>query len=513
MAQRVLGIDLGAHSVKVAEVEVGFNLARLVHLWTVPVPQEPGASLARALAALKGMARPHGTVDEVAVGLPGDRVLLRLLEIPFSDAKKVAPIVGHELADDLPWELESVVYDHTVLPVGQGKILAAAARSADVKALLGELAALKLEPRALPVSPLSYGGLARRLEGAGAGTLLVCDVGHLRTNLCLIAGGRVLAARTISRGGHHVTEAIRQCLQLSYAEAEAYKEREVELQLGETGQPLQTALLGATAPLLRELGLTLGLQGAKLGVRAERVLLCGGGSLLRGLDGYLSAGLGLPVEPIRLDLGAKGAPGADLPPAGQALGALALSLALEAGSRNRLDLRRGEFAYQTDTSLFRDKLITIAVSAVLILVFAALNAFMSLRALREEEKSLTTQLKRATQLVFGETMVNPAKVSRQVKQGARAVASGIPQRTAFDILHMLSTEAPPAAKVKLDITRLEIKPGKTYLKGTADSRSAVDDIVKQLEKNPCFSKIATGTISDVSEGKKQFSLTMDTPCF
>jgi type IV pilus assembly protein PilM len=511
MAQRVLGIDLGAHSVKVAEVEVGFNLARLVHLWTVPVPQEPGPSLARALVALKGMARPQGGIDEVAVGVPGDRVLLRLLEIPFSEAKKVAPIVGHELADDLPWELESVVYDHAVLPVGAGKILAAAARSEDIKALLAELSSLKLEPRALPISPLSYGGVVRRLEGME--TVLCCDVGHLRTNLCLLAGGRVLAARTISRGGHHVTEAIRQCLQLSYAEAEAYKEREAELRLDEPAPPLQAALTAANAPLLREIGLTVGLQGAKLGVRPERVLLCGGGSLLRGLDGYLSAGLGLPVEPIRLDLAAKGAPGADLPPAGQALGALALSLALEAGGRNRLDLRRGEFAYHTDTSLFRDKLITIAVSAVLVLVFAALNAFMSLRALREEEKSLTLQLKRATQMVFGETMVNPAKVSRQVKQGARAVASGIPQRTAFDILHMLSTEAPPAAKVKLDITRLEIKPGKTYVKGTADSRSAVDDIVKQLEKNKCFSKIATGTISEVSEGKKQFSLTMDTPCF
>jgi general secretion pathway protein L len=205
--------------------------------------------------------------------------------------------------------------------------------------------------------------------------------------------------------------------------------------------------------------------------------------------------------------------GADLSPAGQALGALSLSLALEAGGRSRLDLRRGEFAYRTDTSLFRDKLITIAVSVVMILVFAALNAFMSLRALREEEKSLSVQLKRATQLVFGETMINPGKVSRQVKQGSRAVASGIPQRTAFDILHMLSTEIPAGSKIKLDITRLEIKQGKTYVKGTADSRSSVDDIVKQLEKNKCFNKIATGTISEVSEGKKQFSLTMDTTCF
>ena len=78
---------------------------------------------------------------------------------------------------------------------------------------------------------------------------------------------------------------------------------------------------------------------------------------------------------------------------------------------------------------------------------------------------------------------------------------------------MLSKGIPGGDKVKLDLNRLDIKPGKTYLKGTADSRSAVDDIVTALEKNDCFSQIAKGKISNVSEGKKQFSLTITTKCF
>jgi len=510
MAQRVLGIDLGSHSVKVAEVEVGFKVARLVSLKTIAVPPGTGPTLERSLEALRTMSRPAGAVDGIVTAVPGDRVLLRLLDIPITDAKRLGAVVGNELADDLPWEMEDVVFDHASLGGRGGKLLAVAARSAEVRAILGQLGELGLEPRALPVASLGYGGVARK--AAPAGVVLIADLGHQRTNLCLVQDGRPLLGRTISRGGHQLTEAIRRTLQLGYAEAEELKQT-VHLGAASPAAPgeLGAVVAEALAPLTRELQLTMGLFSGQLGVRPERVLLCGGTSQLGGLEEHLATALGLPVE--RLRLGGGSDLEVELGAAGEAVGALALSLALEHGTRHRLDLRQGEFAYRADTSILKDKVITIAVSVVLVLLFAALNAYMSLRALRDEDQQLAQQLKRSTQMVFGEAVANPKEVSRRVKLGSRATSSGIPQRTAFDILTYLSTEVPGADKVKLDITRLEIKPGKTYLTGTADSRSAVGDVVKELQKNKCFSNIATGTISDVADGKKQFSLTITTDCF
>ena len=110
-------------------------------------------------------------------------------------------------------------------------------------------------------------------------------------------------------------------------------------------------------------------------------------------------------------------------------------------------------------------------------------------------------------------MAGEKKISRTVKRGCQARSFAIPRHTAFDVLDIVSRKVPEPGKVKLDITRLDIKPGKTYLKGTADSRSAVGDIVKTLEEHECFSKVTSGKISDVSEGKKQFSLTITTECF
>ena len=521
---RMLGIDLGAHTVKVAEVEVGFQAARLVHLRVVNVPQGAGMLVDRSLAALREMGAVPAA-DGAIVGVPGDRALLRSLAIPFTEPKKLAAVVGNELADDLPWEMEQVVFDHTVLP-GHGKVLAAAARTEEIRQLLAELAAIGIEPRALPVAPLAYAGLVRRLTVGGP--VLVVDIGHLRTNVCLVDAGRPVGARTISRAGHQITEAFRQTFQLSYAEAEALKEREACLpgaaREGRAPPVLDDASHGgseekqyaattaeALAPLLRELRLTSGLLTSRVGVRPERLLLCGGSALIRGIDTFLSRELGMPVERLGLDLTNDGE--RQVAPEGEAVGALAVGLALERGGRQGIDLRQGEFAYKADTSLFKDKLVTIAVSVMLVLLFAAFNAYMSLYALRKEEKALSQQLRRATQAVFGEVVLDPKGVSRRVKTGSKAVSSGIPQRTAFDILNLLSANIPGADKVKLDITRLEIKPGKTYITGTADTRSAVGDIVKGLEKDKCVQKVSTGTISDVSEGKKQFSLTITTECY
>jgi len=513
VAQRVIGIDLGTYAVKVAAMEVGFRSSRLVRLDTYPVPAGPASPLERSLGALAEMTLTAS--DVVVVAVPGDRVLLRLLQIPFTEPKKLGAVVGNELADEIPWELEEVVFDYTAAADAPGRVLAAAARTDEVRMLLGELAERRIDPRAIAVGPLCYGGIVR--QSMPEGTAAVLDIGHTSTNLCYVINGRVAAARSISRGGHQVTDALRQALQLSYAEAEELKEREgCVAQDGEALPPprqqIAAAVAGALAPVVREVRLTMGLLGTELGRRADQLLLCGGTSLLEGLEPYLEAELQVPTR--RLQVGAVAEPGDTvLTVEGEAMAAAAMGIAIDQGGRRNVDLRQGEFAYKTDRSVFTEKLVHVAVSLVTILVFAALSAYMSLYSLRKEEKALGLQLKQATQQVLGEVLDNPRAASRLVKRGCRPRAFGIPKKTAFDILDTLSREIPGADKIKLDIIRLDIKPGKTYLKGTADTRSAVDDIVKGLEKNPCFSKVTSGKISDVSDGKKQFTLTMDTECF
>lgn len=469
------------------------------------------------MAALDDLDLQRALNDLVFVGFPGDRILLRMLDIPFAEAKKIGAVVGNELADDIPWEMEEVVFDYAALNAPQGKVLAVAAQTEEVGQLIRKLEEAGIEPRALLVAPLAYGALIQQIDPEG--TVLVVDLGHTRTNICLVQGGRSLMGRTLSRAGHQLTEAFRQAFHLDYEEAEALKEQRAVLSAEEgladldpAQRPFAELTARAMTPLIRDLRLTEGLYSAVLGRRPDRVLLCGGTSLVSGLTARLGIELGLPVEHLSLN-GASEFEMPEMSPQGEARSALALGLAMAQSGRKTLDLRQGKFAFKTDRSILSEKLVFLAVSLVVVLVFAAANAYMSLFALRKEGSTLNEQLKTATKAVFGEVITNPRSASRKVSRGCQAKALSIPTHSAFDILNLLSQQTPASDEVKLDITRLDIKQGKTFIKGTADTRSAVGDIAKALEKDTCFSKVVTGKISDVAEGKKQFSLTITTDCF
>ncbi|MBW2731418.1 MAG: pilus assembly protein PilM [Deltaproteobacteria bacterium] len=493
MAQRVFGVEL-------------------VGVRSYPVAFGPEPALERSLKAVSD-ALEFEEQDLVSVGVPGDRVLLRALEIPFTDPKRLQAIIANELADDLPWEIEDLTYDFAPSQ-STGRVSVAAARREQVAELLAELAEHGVEPRQLAVAPLGYGGLIRRLYPQEC--VLILDLGHERSNVCLVHEGQAVYARTISRGGYQITSALRDAFQLGYHEAEQFKHTRALMvddleRLDGGSREVARATAKAVAPLVREIKRSVMVAQTTTGLKAARVVLCGGTSHLSGIDGYLGVELGLPVEHLSLAADATlVTPAVVVDEAGVAL---AISLGLDVGRRGVLDFRQGEFAFKTDSSIFREKMRFLAISALVILVFGGLNAWASLRSLRGEEQALEAQLKRETRRLFGKPQTDGVAISRTLRRAASGKGSGIPAMTAVDIFEQISQRVPPRDKAKLDVTRLDIKAGKTSIRGTTDSRSSVGKIVKALKAYDCFDNVAQGKISEVSGGAKQFSLTATTRCF
>ncbi|MBK8479982.1 MAG: pilus assembly protein PilM [Proteobacteria bacterium] len=518
MSQRVFGIDLGAHSVKVAELEVGFRTVHLARLQTLELPPGAGSALTRGLQVL-GDAVSVGPGDLLSVGLPGDRVLMRLLDVPFTDARRVHALVGSELADDLPWELDELVFDQRVVRAGgkglAGQALVGAARRDELSELVAQLAQAGLAPQGLIVAASSYGSLLRRLGEDQ--TVLIVDLGHLHTNLALLVAGQTMLARSISRGGHQITEALRSTFQLDYHEAEQFKHAHARVvddpqPLGASERRVAQMTAQAIAPVVGEVRRTLELAASRLGLQPDRVLLCGGTAQLQGLSRYLAIELERPVELLSLaadpDLGR-----ADLTPEAQLVGALPLALALEHGRRQALDLRRDELAFQTSRSLAREKALPLGIGLGVVLLLAALSVGASLNAVRTEHAALSAELQRSTRRVLGEAVRDPELATRRVRVGARPNKQAIRMTTAAEVYGLIADRLPARGQVQLDVTRLEIKPGKTVLRGTAETRKAVGEVVEALQQEPCFAEVSSGRISEVAEGKKQFALTLTTSCF
>ncbi len=157
MAQFV-GIDLGAYSVKVVVIDSRFRETKLRGAFEERVPAgdatqgqatpppPPGTAstsdrttvqeasqFQRAAATLQRLLISHGVRVEAGgiACLPGERISIRKLELPFGDPRKVSRVIAFELESQIPFDIEEVVYDHVVVSrqPNQTRLLAAAAPS------------------------------------------------------------------------------------------------------------------------------------------------------------------------------------------------------------------------------------------------------------------------------------------------------------------------------------------------------------------------------------------------
>src|SRR6185295_15990901 len=129
MAHLICGIDLGAFSVKLAFMEIGFRTSTLRGLLETAVPSGDAPLVERQAEAVReGFAQAREATPYFAI--PGDQLSVRVLELPFADPRKIDQVVGYELEGQIVHALEDVIFDHTV--VGQtaegSTVLAVAAK-------------------------------------------------------------------------------------------------------------------------------------------------------------------------------------------------------------------------------------------------------------------------------------------------------------------------------------------------------------------------------------------------
>jgi general secretion pathway protein L len=521
MAHTVVGIDVGAHSVKFVLIDVGFRHTKLLSSFEEVVPAGEGPLSERQGEALQtGLARlPAEAIPYLA--LPGEMLAVRALDLPFSDARKIDQVVGFELEGQIVHALQDVVYDHVVCKQrGEGStVLAAAGRIDEIGDLLAGLSVRGLEPRSLFVAPVVYQSL---FSGDRAPTpeepacRMLIDIGHRRTNVCFLRHGEAIYARTLLRGGEGLTAALATAFQCSPDRAERAK-REEGMVGSANRRPhgpipvrMDEVLREALAPLLREIRQTLASFRAREKTPIEGVLLTGGTAALVGLEEYLAEELALPVSGYVPEGTTRMAdPPAGAPGEGRFTLANAIAWAGARGGKE-LDLRKGPFQYKASFSVLRQRAAHLGALAAALLVCATVDGTMSLTRLNKEKETLQAQLRTATIDLFGEPRMDAKAVSTALKKKFSDEMAPIPKATAFDLLGEISKHTPTS--VTVDITDLDIRPKKTTIRGTIDSATSVDEMVTQLKQIDCFEEISKGPVTEVSGGSKQFILTITSKC-
>ncbi len=304
---RVLAVDIGAGHVACGVFTVGAS-GRLVlqqfalephssdpsheARWALEITQSLGAVVARN--RLSGAA---------AIAVPGHLALTKFVKTPSVAKDKRVKIVAFEAAENIPYPLEEVVWDHLVV-ADDGfdlEVMLTAVKFDAMQALCGAA-----DAAGFPVEQATPAGLAlchafRYNYPKVQEPVIVVNIGARTTNLLFLEGDRFYL-RTLALAGNAVTQAVAEELRIDFASAETLK---IQVLSGrsdlQAGSPSRAAVQRAATMFAQKLQLEITRSAVNHrrhtgGGAAMAVYLTGGGSLIDELPAVLGERLKLPVE-------------------------------------------------------------------------------------------------------------------------------------------------------------------------------------------------------------------------
>lgn len=302
-----VGIDIGSSAIKVVEIKKKGGKAILETYGAIALGPYEGLdvgavtnlSAEKTVEALKEVLKQSGVISSsTALSIPVQLSLIFSLEIPASVKEaEMATIIPIEARKYIPVPITEVSLDYFVLPKkepsfeeensptvpategGKKEVLVIALQNDAVSKYRTIVSQCALTASFFEIEIFS--SIRSNFEHELSLVLLV-DFGASRTKLTLVEFGMVKSYHTINRGGADITFSISKTLGISFSEAEKMKkdyglfENPSEKTLGDIIKTHLDYIFSETNNVL------LGYE-KKYGRTISKVILSGGGSLLKGL--------------------------------------------------------------------------------------------------------------------------------------------------------------------------------------------------------------------------------------
>lgn len=304
-----IGIDIGTDSVRVVAGSESKGTFKLKHVAVVPLERAGEPDAAEIAAGLRTALAAGGLKGDVSCGLTGRDVVIRYTQVPPVPDWQLRQLMEFEIQEMAAQSGEPLAADFNVVPVqseggGDDTVLLALAKPGVLDGHLQALALAGVGIHAFTPNAIALFN-AWRKSGDTAGTVLLLNLGARNSDVVVARDGDLVFARNLSGGGDLFDDALVASFNVS-----SEKARRLKVELANVAptdaakrsaqeEKVARALAGATGQILSMVQSSLMFAKSQTGVAGlavDKVLLCGGGALLRGLDRYLSANLNVPVE-------------------------------------------------------------------------------------------------------------------------------------------------------------------------------------------------------------------------
>ena len=525
MSQTIIGLDLGSYSIKAVMLRSTFKRHELAAFAEEELPSSSSLPWDEKLAeAWRSILRRFAvSPDQVICSVPGDKVTLKELSLPFADPKKIEQVIGFELEGDIPFQdIDEVFFDYQVIrtPEGESSVTVALTPRDYFHELFEALKGAGMDARIITVAGMSYPALLEHYPSFENRPLVVVDIGHETTRIVVCHRGRVVLWRTLLRGGRSITRTISRAFNLQFHEAEGVKRSQGQVRTNPAAAVddgivhLPGVIEEALAPIVREIRVICIACEGKTGAEPARVFITGGTSRIKGIDGFMGTMLGLPVERLKPD---RVEFNQSIPVEGaeDVMGeALATSLRAFPEKYKEINFRKGPYAFKGHYQYIRERALGMAACLLMLIASLVALAWSRSEALQYEHDLQTTDLKMKTRAIFGEEISDFEAVLSKMRpdKGGPSLASLIPAVDGFEIFSEISSRMGQDMTVDMETIEVDLERKRVEIRGRTESATSVETIAERLRKYDCFPEIVKDRNEKSTDGKQLFVLAIELDC-
>lgn len=320
----VLGLDIGSSAIKIVQLRNKNGLATLETYGEIalgPFAEKevgqatnlPPEKLAEALKLV--LKESNVTTHTCGVAVPFASSLVKLIEVPALDIKKLETVVPIEARKYIPVPISEVQLDYFVVPETEQKLFLGATsmddmETSELKTRMVLIVAMHNETLRKYTQAIQLAGLTpefyeievfsniRATTAHSLAPVAIIDLGASTSKIYLVELGIVLASHVISTGSQDITRSLAKSTHMSITKAEEMK-RQAGILTGVANADAARVSHSATLTMEQIFSearrVLLGFQ-KKYNKVITKVVLTGGGSTLKGVEEFARQQLELETE-------------------------------------------------------------------------------------------------------------------------------------------------------------------------------------------------------------------------
>lgn len=527
---KILGLDIGSYSVKIAEVDLSSKGYVLSAFHEFPLSLDPQKD--RKLEIIETLRAFSANFDASntrwVMGVPQDRVSVHQKRFPFRERQKIQKSLAFELEDEIPLDIDDTIFDAKITDYAGpfAEVLTVAAPKEVIEETLQlakdggfEIEILSVEGLALAnlfenpeAAPPEHAAPLRSEDNADSpitsppsSARLILHLGNLRSNLLVYRGDALVAVRSIAWGGSDIANEIVSVFQVPIFEAVKVLQSRSFILMNQAGATkdqihLSNTIATSVDQLLGDLRLMLLEIRSAFNLSFDSLEITGGAGQIQNLGPYLTQHLEIPanvirpferLRQVRLDFTAHM----------ESVAVVAVGLALEGVKRPRnpaINLRKEEYATENEAlKRFWQTWKTPAQIAltmfVLFFVYSVVRDSMAGTLVLQAEEHVTDLAKKVANLKGAEAsetgVTRYISSKKKLIKDREALSKVENMNSAMDILQHLAEKLPvvnpPRPNAGLNVSRVNIDNEDVSIEGhidTAANSKILQDMLKEIAR-------------------------------